>query len=218
MPYRQTPSSSHTETMPPGIADLATLVGLICTWKQERGSIHGDKFDDYMVWLANHNFQELRDRIFDSEELQRELAQLLRTDVGELSAKLDTIMQAISAVSQKIDGFSQISERLSAATDLLSQQACRVLKTFAAFDTAERLIVAHHQTLDGSSWELHLSPGVGVFFPDQTRFVANDIDLLVHLNLLQHIQNTGEGFPMLVLTRSGMAFAEGLEIAPYDID
>ena len=76
---------------------FATLVGLICNWRQERAVVAGDKFQDFLTWLTNHNFQELRSLIVDSSELQRELHQLLRLDSAELSKKLDFVAARLSS-------------------------------------------------------------------------------------------------------------------------
>ena len=81
---------------------LATLVGLICNWKQERGSQATDRYQDFMLWLSHHHHDSLRERIFESDELQRELHSLLQQDLSVLGIKLDTIAGAISAVANKI--------------------------------------------------------------------------------------------------------------------
>lgn len=62
-------------------AFLTTLVGLICNWSQERSGQAEDRFQDFMVWLSHHHFEGLRERIFDSDELQRELTSLLQQDL-----------------------------------------------------------------------------------------------------------------------------------------
>jgi hypothetical protein len=67
---------------------LATLVGLICNWKQERGAQATDRFQDFMVWLSHHNFEDIRERIYASGELQRELATLLQQDFTVLGTKM----------------------------------------------------------------------------------------------------------------------------------
>lgn len=56
---------------------FATLVGLICNWKQERGSQATDRYQDFMLWLSHHHHDNLRERIFESDELQRELIRSL---------------------------------------------------------------------------------------------------------------------------------------------
>lgn len=44
-----------------------------------------------MVWLSHHHFEGLRERIFDSDELQRELTALIQQDLSLLGFRLDTI-------------------------------------------------------------------------------------------------------------------------------
>jgi len=67
---------------------LATLIGLICSWKQEWSAQATDRFQNFMVWLSHHHFEGLRERIYESEELQRELTALLQQDLSVLSWKI----------------------------------------------------------------------------------------------------------------------------------
>ena len=102
---------------------LATLVGLICNWKQERGAQATDRFQDFMVWLSHHHFESLRERIYASEELQRELTALLQQDFAVLGTKMDVITGAISAVADKIDSLSQVGRAIGIDGEALSEQA-----------------------------------------------------------------------------------------------
>jgi hypothetical protein len=127
-------------------AILTTLVGLICNWSQERSGQAEDRFQDFMAWLSHHHFEGLRKRIFDSEELQRELASLLQQDLSVLGSRLDTITGAISAVADKIDLISQVARALGADTEALSEQAAEVLKFLDQLG-ASRMVVFDHEPI-----------------------------------------------------------------------
>ena len=60
-----------------GLSTFVQLVGLLSAWKQERKGEAGDEFQSFIVWLQVHHFDRLRERIFESDELQRELHELL---------------------------------------------------------------------------------------------------------------------------------------------
>ena len=47
-----------------------------------------------MVWLSHHHFESLRERIFASDDLERQLGELLQQDLADLGAKLDAIAHA----------------------------------------------------------------------------------------------------------------------------
>lgn len=109
---------------------LATIVGLICNWKQERGENATDRYQDFMACLVQHNFNDLNERIFASEELQRDLSALLSQDLSLISTKLDTIVGSLSAVARKIDSFAQLGRALGSDREEISEQAVIILKIF----------------------------------------------------------------------------------------
>lgn len=184
---------------------LATIVGLICNWKQERASIATDRYQDFMVWLVQHNFNDLNERIFQSEELQRDLSALLSQDLSVISTKLDTIVGSLSAVADKIDTLSQLSRTLGANAEALSEQAAEILKIF-------------DQTLASSmiySRDFHVCvfDETPIRFED-TRFVAADVASLATLGFIRLVDQNNSGDPIYAMTRQGSALARQLPDIP----
>jgi hypothetical protein len=186
-------------------ATFATIVGLICNWKNERAAQATDRYQDFMAWLVQHNFNELNERIYQSEELQRHLSKLLSQDLSVISTKLDTIVGSLSAVADKIDTLSQLSRTLGADTEALSEQATRIIKLFDQL-TAHRMIYSNHfhQCIFDHRPES---------FEDK-RFVLADIQALESLNFIRHVEHSNSGDPIYVITRQGSAFAEQLPEIP----
>ncbi len=182
---------------------LATLVGLICNWSQERSGQSEDRFQDFMVWLSHHHFEGLRERICDSEELQRDLASLLQQDLSVLCSRLDTIAGAISAVADKIDSLSQVGRALGTDTEALSDQATEVLKVFDQM-AASRMIVFDHRP------EVRFLPsGQGIQF-DEGRFLETDVTALEIMGFIRMVDQNNSGNPIYAITRAGSAFAATL--------
>jgi hypothetical protein len=182
---------------------LATLVGLICSWSQERSTQTDDRFQDFMVWLSHHHFHGLRERIYDSEELQRDLASLLRQDLSILDSKLDTIAGAISAVADKIDSLSQVGRALGTDTESLSDQATEVLKVFDQM-AASRMVVFDHRP------EVRFLPsGQGIQF-DEGRFLETDVAALESMGFIRMVDQNKSGNPIYAITRAGSGFAASL--------
>lgn len=182
---------------------LATIVGLICNWSQERAGQSEDRFQDFMVWLSHHHFEGLRERIFDSEELQRDLASLLQQDLSVLGSRLDTIAGAISAVADKIDSLSQVGRALGTDTEALSDQAAVVLKVFDHMG-ASRMVVFDHRP------EVRFMPsGQGIQFAEG-RFLETDVAALESLGFIRMVDRNKSGNPIYAITRSGSAFAASL--------
>jgi hypothetical protein len=184
---------------------FTTLVGLICNWKQERASQAADRYQDFMAWLLQHNFNDLNERIYKSEELQRDLSSLLGQDLSVISTKLDTIVGSLSAVADKIDSLSQLSRALGADTEALSEQGTWILKTFDQLK-AHRMIYSKffHQCIYDNR---------PVSFRDK-RFVLSDIQALDSLNFIRHVDHNNSGDPIYVITRQGSKFAEQINEIP----
>lgn len=182
-------------------ATFATIVGLICNWKNERAAQATDRYQDFMAWLVQHNFNDLNDRIFASEELQRDLSKLLSQDLSVISSKLDTIVGSLSAVADKIDSLSQLSHTLGVDTAALSEQATRILKIFDQLQ-ANRMIYStfFHQCIYDNRPESF----------DDKRFVLSDIQALEKMNFIRHVDQSNSGEPIYSITRQGSAFAQQL--------
>ena len=186
---------------------FATLVGLICSWKQERSEQATDRFQDFMVWLSHHHFEELRERIFDSEELQRELTALLQQDLSVLSSKLDTITGAISAVADKIDRIGQVSRALGADTEALSEQAVALIKAFE--ESGDGRIIVFGQELG-----CRFVPSGRSFHVIEARFLEADVEALATMGFVELVDLNSSGKPIYALTRPGSRFALNLAHKP----
>lgn len=179
---------------------LATLVGLICNWKQERGAQATDRFQDFMVWLSHHHFDGLSERIYASDELQRELSALLHQDLSVITSKLDTITGVIAGVADKIDYLSQVGKAIGANTEALSDQAIEVLKVFDQLG-ASRMVVFDHQPVC-----LFLPVQKAVSFSDG-RFLETDVSALAVMGFIELVDHNKSGNPIFGITRAGSAFA-----------
>ena len=186
---------------------LVTLVGLICSWRQEGSGQAEDRFQDFMVWLSHHHFEGLSERIFDSEELQRELTSLLQQDLSVLGSKLDTITGAISAVADKIDSLSQVGRALGTDTEALSDQAAEVLKVFDQMG-ASRMVVFDHEPVC-----LFLPNRMSVTFSD-ARFLETDVTALESMGFIRMVDQNKSGNPIYAITRAGSGFAATLPEVP----
>jgi prophage DNA circulation protein len=186
---------------------LATLVGLICNWSQERSGQAEDRFQDFMVWLSHHHFEGLRERIFDSEELQRDLTSLLQQDLSVLGSRLDTITGAISAVVDKIDSLSQVGRALGTDTEALSDQAVEVLKVFDQM-AASRMVVFDHEPVC-----LFLPNRMSATFSD-ARFLETDVTALESMGFIRMVDQNKSGNPIYAITRAGSAYAATLPAVP----
>ncbi len=192
-----------------GISLFTTVVGLICNWKQEHTAHESDQFNSFMVWLANHNFQNLRERIFESDELQRDLHSLLASDSASMSKKLDVVCEAVSAIAGKIDGLAEVGSQFGTASDSLSNQACELLCRLDEIEAGQMLY-------KNSSYGVRivfLPVGSGKFEPEEPRFIPTDIDFLKCMGWIALVRYASGGDPILQITRTGSKAAKLLQSA-----
>lgn len=183
---------------------LATLVGLLCNWKQERGSVAQDRFQDFITWLEQHHFNDLKLRITSSEELQRELNSLLRDDVASLAAKLESISSGIAEIGSKLDHFEALVGLLGAASHELSDQAIAVLHTFYSTEGATCFQLGYL----GPDDDVHIFiPGIQDLQVKEPRFLIAEIEALCRLGFLKS-REAGADQVEYHLTRSGAAYAK----------
>lgn len=192
--------------MPPLEASmtLATLVGLLCNWKQERGVVSQDRFQDFITWLEQHHFNDLRSRITSSDELQRELSALLKEDLESLTAKLDSITSGIAAVGSKLDHFASVIRVLGPSTDDLSDQATAILHKLYSTKEATCLLVGYMDA-DAHS-HIFFEPSLQDYQVKEPRFLADELDSLCRLGFLK-TRAFGKDEIAYYLTRSGATFA-----------
>lgn len=194
------------------LATLITLVGLICNWKQERGSQDQEKFQSFILWLENHNFQNLKSAILESGDLTRELNDLLRSDIASLGQKLDLLGDAVAAISTRIQGISGLAGALGEKSVGLSDQACAILIWFHSAGS-DRYIVFHHPGQTPSPYRLY-APRGGSIYPSESQFFPDDMAALDRFGYIHLVDHTGDGNPIYAITRAGGRFAVQLSEAP----
>lgn len=180
---------------------FATIVGLICNWKNERAAQATDRFQDFMAWLVQHNFNELNERIYQSEELQRDLNALLQQDIAVINNKLDIIAGSFSAVADKIDFLSLTSRTLGADTDALSEQAIEILK---AFDESASINMIYQEF----THELIFPCCQKIARVSEPRFIENDLTALQKFHYIQLVGHTSKGAEKFAMTRLGCHFVK----------
>lgn len=181
-----------------------SIVALICNWKQERATQATDRYQDFMAWLVQHNFNDLNERIYQSEELQRDLTALLQQDLTVLNDKLDIIAGNISAVADKIDFLSQTSRTLGVDTDALSEQAITILKAFDESGSINMIYQAftHELIFPCCKKSARVS---------ETRFLENDSAALQKFRYIQLEGHTPKGAEKYAMTRLGCQFVKTIK-------
>lgn len=192
-------------------ATLATIVGLICNFRQERGAQEALDHRKFIEWLEYHRHEELKNLIANTHHLQTEVDALLREDHVVMLSKLGEIERMLSTLLSRVSGFDQLARTLHPQWEL-SDQALEILTMFAE-SGAQLMVVLSAQ--DGPMFGFPV-PGTGklpMYKPGEARFFEDDMASLVSLGLVT--QDYGSrGDPQFRLTRVGARYVRELAQKP----
>ena len=194
-----------------GAMTFATLIGLVCNWRQERSAADEDRFKSFMTWLEIHQHNDLKERINGSDELTRGLHDLLAQDLALISSQLEIIAGSIAAVGSRLDALAPLVKSSRSFTEDLSEQACRILKILASNPGAGRLT---YMRFSGRSRlgvvEFMIIPNGMNFQVGQPKFIDDDLSQLEFFGFISQSGINNDGAPIYSLTRAGDRFAATL--------
>jgi len=183
---------------------FATVVGLLCSFRQERGATEALDHRQFIEWLEYHRHVELKRLISGTLHLSREIDDLLHRDQGEILQKLSDLDGVFASILSRLDGFSGLAAVLAPGVEI-SAQAKQILTVFA--DSEAQLLILMPNV--GSGPIVCFSPGVGITI-EEPRFVEDDLATLSKYGLLaQDLSSSGE--PLFKLTRNGATYAKLLK-------
>jgi len=189
------------------ISALVTLVGLLCNWKQERGAVAQERFQDFMLWLQQHHYNDLRSRIIDSAELTRELDAFLHEDFQTLSSKLDGVSMTLTSIVSRIESLSGLAHGLNAKAEKLSLQAVQILKKAQELNASSFFVPS---TDPQDDQHLIFEPSYCIYAVTEPWLLMADIQDLQDTKYLIRLDTTDDGPTQYALTRLGRKIAEDL--------
>mgnify|MGYP003136383373 CR=1 FL=1 len=184
---------------------FATLVGLLSSFRAERGSSEKADYDEFILWLGDKRHKELVQEIQSNHLLGHGIKLLLSEKHDEVMAKLAAIESTMAAVAANIGGLREISEAILPDAGLSSQ----------AFSIIKQL------SNSGGSFFLELKMAGGVIYQimdasgqidfDEPRFIEDDLQQLCNTGLLIPDYNS-KGNRLFKLTRSAVKLVEASEL------
>ncbi len=181
--------------------NFATLVGLLCNFRQERGSEKTSSHQEFIEWLAYHKHEELKNLIVNDSHVAREVDALLQKNQEAILQQIKELNQALATVLTRVVDFSGLADVLVPGVGL-SEQAKGFLTKFA--DSDFRFMNFWPQL-----GTLKLANGFNDFGellkPIEPRFVEDDLKTLARMGALE-IEHTGDCLSFK-LTRTGAALA-----------
>lgn len=188
---------------------FGTVVQLLCNYRQEVAGRKNAELADFLTWLSYHKFEDIKNVITNSTQIQTELQQLMQEDLTEIASKLDVLNDAVVAIATKLDGLSGLVGAFGADSDSLSDQAVAVLAEFANSESTKLGLF-----LDINPPQCALFPENRGFGVSDGRFLADDIEALEALGFIRLVDHNTSGNPLYALTRRGADFVSKLNAAP----
>lgn len=186
---------------------LATLVGLICNFRQERGARQDATHNDFMEWLSSHRHNELKDLIANTYHLQSEVDNLLRADHVRLLHEVERANRVLADVLGRLDDFRGIVQvmRPEAA---VSEQAVAFLR--CALESGYGGIGMQRQKEGAAIFCFRYGEyGPGIPQSDPL-FAEDDLNTLAEFGFLQ-LATSGGNLSWYKVTRAGSEFLKTLK-------
>jgi hypothetical protein len=189
---------------------LATVVGLLCNYRQEKGDREQLDHRTFIEWLEYHRHEEIKNLICDTYHLQSEVDALLREDSRRLATKLNNIEEMLARLLSRVEGFAPVVESLHPGIEL-SAQALEVLSLFVTTES-DRLVVLHAP--DGPKFALFPATGgsAPTYRVPQPRLLDDDVRTLLELGLIiQDPRGDYGGEPIFRLARPGIDYVQRIK-------
>jgi hypothetical protein len=178
---------------------FATLVGLLCNFRQEKGNSESLDHRKFIEWLEYHRHEELKNLIVNTTAWRTEVDNLLRSDHATMFQKLDRIGEILVGLMSRLDDFKGLALAVAPNAEL-SDQSISILRQFVQ-SGADYFFYLNY---GGDQFSLGI-PNGNQFEVTEMRFIGDDLDKLVGLGLLT-VELNSQGDPLFHITRSAVRF------------
>ncbi|MCP5489324.1 MAG: hypothetical protein H7A43_11835 [Verrucomicrobia bacterium] len=113
----------------------ATIVGLLCTFRQERRDRNDLTRKQFTDWLEAQHREDLKEIIIRSTELPSEIDRLLKKDVKELLLATSQMRATLASLPGCVDGLAKTIQSSQSQSD-------RLKMLFALIDKQEQAVIA----------------------------------------------------------------------------
>lgn len=180
---------------------LATIVGLICNFKQERKGNQDSKHQDFIEWLEYHRHDEMRNLLANNFHLTSEVDALLKQDTEMILLRLSRIDEVLATILSRVDGFSGIARIVRPGSEL-SKQAVHFIRCLANSQSDSFVFIPQI----GGPALLSMNRGGEIEILEQ-RFVEDDLETLASMGLFRR-KHGDNGMQFFGITREALRIVE----------
>ena len=182
---------------------FATIVGLICSFKQERLENNALGREAFLSWLEDHKHQDLKEFIIRSHEVAAEIDILIMADTKTIISKLVQIDSVLVTILGRIEGLQGIAHAMR-PDDGLSDQAISILRQLVNSTSKE---FGRIQYSGGVMFSLIRGGAIEIA---EQRFVDDDLNVLTSLGLLNYRAGSS-GTDFYGITRDAAKLIEAID-------
>ena len=181
-------------------SSLATVIGLIYSFKSERKSASNDEYQEFLNWLNEKRHKKLIEELDTNYLLGLSIKGLLQQNHDLVLSKLNHLDESLLQLASGIEGFHDIAKAINPNAEL-SDQAITILKNLVE---SQGSFILESKTLSGTNYRVYDGDGRSLGITEY-RFVDDDFNLLCSLELLMPDFN-GSGNRMFRITRNAVKY------------
>ena len=185
----------------------ATVIGLICNYRQEKGAAEALDSQKFFEWLEYHRHEEIKNLICNTAVLRKEIDDLLRQDHTLIMQKLDAIGITLAALVSHVTEFRALTLTMVPGAEL-SDQSVSILRQLVTSNSSYFTKMAMR-----FGPMLHLESGGQIQYTE-LRFLNDDLDKLVSLHLLSRSLSSSGNEQIFRITREALRFIEATDGKP----
>jgi hypothetical protein len=185
---------------------FATIIALICNYRQEKGGHEQLNHQKFVEWLEYHRHEEIKNLIVNTATLRGEVDQLLRADYATMMSKLDKIALDLAFVTSQVKEFQGLTLTLIPHAGL-SDQAIKILKYLVTTQCQYWVFLddGHQVNLQAIGEDKEDAEPLHI---NEERFLRDDISTLIERGFLR-AEKTSDISTCLYITRKAAQFVFG---------
>lgn len=186
------------------VTGLATIIGLISIFKQERKAQEDQNREAFFRWLDEHRHQDLKEFIIRTKDLSSEIDRVLHEDHAVIIGKIEKINEILATLLSRVDGVAGIAQALNPNAEL-SDQAVSILRQLVESGAQEFGKIGY-----SSDACLPFTTVNGSVQIEDSRFLDDDLNTLVNLGLLLPRTTAGGTQEFYGVTRNAVRFLKAI--------
>ena len=190
---------------------FATIVQLICNYRQEKGEAEALDHQKFIEWLAYHKHEEIIKLICNTAAVRAEVDALLRADHAVIMAKLDGINTTLASLTSRVPELRGLTMTMVPGAEF-SEQAISILRQLVKSGSKYFLLI---RWMGPGGIGLQLERGGNVEFSEE-RFLEDDLSHLASNGLLSFRYTSDGKSEIYGITRNAMRLIEAIDGRPSD--